>query len=133
MSDVRRPIRSLPLLVLLAVGVMAGCIHSDDPTAPVSADSMMAADWTWEACPDWNEACARIGWELWWECPPDGTWKNAGEYNSCRKQTVNWYLKELGDCFTKEEIDALGECALAWTPDQEENQKVNRKNRFTSD
>ncbi len=130
MSDVRRPIRSLALPVLLAVGVMAGCTHSDPPTAPVSPDAMLAADWTWVECPDWNDACERIGWEVLWECPPDGNWKNAGAHNSCKKQTVNLYLKELESCFSNEELDMLRECALAWTPDQEENQKVDRKTRL---
>jgi hypothetical protein len=130
MSDARRPIRSLALVILLAVGVMAGCTNQDNPTAPVPTDEMMAADWTWEECPDWNEACERIGWELWWECPPDGDWKNPGEYNSCRNQTAKWYLKELKACFSDEERDALRECALAWTPGQEESPEVDRKSRF---
>ena len=133
MSHVHRPIRSLALVILLAAGVMAGCTNQDNPTAPDPTDAMMTADWTWEECPDWNEACERIGWELWWECPPDGNWKSAGEYKSCRKQTANLYLKELKECFSDEERDALRECALAWTPEQEETPTQNREFRFRNE
>jgi len=133
MSDVRRPIRSLALVIFLAVGVMVGCTNSDNPAAPTPTDATMTADWIWEECPDWNDACERIGWELWWECPPDGNWKSVGEYNSCRNQLANAYVRELKDCFSDEDRDALKECTLAWTPDQEETPGQNRKYRFENE
>jgi hypothetical protein len=133
MSKVRRPIRSLALVIFLAAGVMVGCTKSDNPSAPDPTDAMLTADWTWEECPDWNEACERIGWELWWECPPDGDWNNPGDYKSCRNQTAKRYIKELKDCFSDEERDALRECAMAWTPNQEGTTTQSRRFRFENE
>ena len=65
-------------------------------------------------CPTFEEACEEVGQALMDACPPDGDYRNHGQYNKCRNQALKDLVDVYDGCFTLEELTAMRDCAKAW-------------------
>lgn len=117
MPQDQRNITFFALLSCVVVFVLTGCVDSGDPLGVGPDEAVINANQVAAECPSWGEACEEIGWAVWWACPPDGDWKNAGQWQSCRKKAAKEYMKDVKGCFSAEEFDELRECVLSWTPE----------------
>ncbi len=124
MPQEQRNITFFAVLSFLAIFVLTGCIDSGDPLGIGPDAAAINPSQIADECPSWGEACGEIGWAVWCACPPDGDWKNDGQWKSCRKKAAKEHLKDVKGCFSVEELDELRECVLSWTPDINDTDEI---------
>jgi hypothetical protein len=66
-------------------------------------------------CPTLDDACEWVGAQVDELCPPDGDWKNHGEYVSCVARTATDILRdeEWKDFCDREERDNIHGCVVS--------------------